>query len=105
MPKRTRQQHWEAIVAQSRRMQALAREGQWDEVSALEVQRRADMEAFFAHQVSADEAVFVAEGIREVMELDRETMVRCAAAREEAGKQAGVMHQGRRAEAAYNSNR
>jgi len=105
MPNRTRQQHWEAIVAQSRRMQALARDGQWDEVATLEVQRRGEMEAFFQRQVSADEAAFVAEGIREVMELDRETMVRCAAARDEAGKQAGVMHQGRRAEAAYNSNR
>ncbi|WP_127476420.1 flagellar protein FliT [Sulfurivermis fontis] len=105
MSNHSRQQQWEAIVAQSRRMQALAREGQWDEVAVLEVQRRSEMEAFFQRQVSADEAVFVAEGIREVMELDRETMVRCAAARDEAGKQAGVMQQGRRAEAAYNSNR
>ncbi len=101
----TRQKHWEAIVALSRRMQALAREGQWDEVAALELQRRGDMEAFFSRQATADEAAFIAEGIREVMDLDRETMVRCAAAREEAGKQAGVVHQGRRMEAAYNGNR
>ncbi|PKM46134.1 MAG: hypothetical protein CVV05_03930 [Gammaproteobacteria bacterium HGW-Gammaproteobacteria-1] len=101
----SRQQHWEAIVALSRRMQSLAREGQWDEVTALELQRRNDMEAFFSRQVTADEAEFIAEGIREVMDLDRETMVRCAAAREETGKQAGVVHQGRRMEAAYNGNR
>ena len=105
MPQPTRQQHWEAIVALSRRMQSLARDGEWDEVTALEMQRRGDLEAFFARQVTADEAMFVAEGIREVMDLDRETMARCAAAREEAGKQAGLVHQGRRAEAAYNSNR
>lgn len=105
MPKLSRQQHWEAIVAVSRRMQALARDGQWDEVTALELQRRGAMEAFFDRQVTTDEAAFVADGIREVMDLDRETMARCASAREEAGKQAGVIHQGRRAEAAYNSNR
>ncbi len=101
----TRQTQWEGIVALSRRMQTLARDEQWDEVTALELQRRSDMEAFFARKVSPDEAGFIAEGIREVMELDRETMVHCAAAREEAGKQAGVVQQGRRAEAAYNSNR
>jgi len=82
-----------------------ARQGEWDALGALERERRQSLERFFATKVSVQEAPFVADGIRALMALDQEIMALCRLARDDVAQQAGIVSQGRRAEAAYNANR
>lgn len=89
----------------SQAMLILARADDWDAVSSLEPRRRQLMEAFFARKIGSEEAEAVAQGIREVLEVDREVMILCQQTKDVIGQQMSQLTLGRRAEAAYNSNR
>lgn len=96
---------WQQIAAMSQAILAAAQANDWDAVSALEPQRRTLMEAFFAYPVGVADADAVAQGIREVLDVDREVMVLCQQTKDALSQQMGQLTQGRRAEAAYTSNR
>lgn len=96
---------WQQIVAMSQQILASAQAADWGMVSSLEPQRRQLMEAFFAHQVGATEAAQVADGIRQVLDIDRDVMNLCQQAKDGLESQKTQLTQRRRADAAYNQNR
>lgn len=93
--------HWEDIMRLTHDMARQADAGEWDEVLRRETERRKAMEAFFAHGVSPADAEKLAEGMRELMALDKDVMVCCRRARDEAAEAATALGVGRRAQAAY----
>jgi hypothetical protein len=91
----------EKILLQSERMVELAREEAWDELIALEPERRQQIERLFSSPPVAPESPALAAMIRTVDACDRETgrLVKC-------GKQSLVegmrsLNSGQRAAAAY----
>ncbi len=100
-----RQQQWQQALAMTETMLERAEQGEWDALGELEAERRRALERFFASKVSEQEAPFVADGIRALMTLDQKIMALCRVARDEVAQKAGLVSQGRRAEAAYHSNR
>ena len=100
-----RSDHWGAIIDMTHAMLSCAQRQEWDDVIHKEQERRRALEAFFAQQVTVDEAEAVASGIRELMALDNEILAMGRTARDEVARQAGLLQRGRRAEAAYDGNR
>ena len=100
-----RQQQWQQALSMTEDMLQRAQEGDWGALGALEIERRGIIESFFATQVPEQDAPYVADGIRALMALDQQIMALCKVARDDVAHKAGVVSQGRRAEAAYNANR
>lgn len=95
----------DTLSSASVRMRALAEAQDWEGLAGLEAARRLDLQALFARAPSAEEAAIIHERMQAVMAMDAEIMQLCKTARDEAGQQISRVHQGRRAEAAYNENR
>ena len=64
-------QRWQPIEALTAKMQSLANEGEWEEVPAIELERRALLETFFSVPVSAEDAADVAERIKSLLRQDK----------------------------------
>jgi hypothetical protein len=98
-----RQQQWQQIVQLTRQMQDLAASDEWQSVVAIESARQARLQAFFAIPVSAEEAADVAEGIRHILDSDRELAQHGLRAQQQVlGSMKDIMS-GRRALAAYDN--
>ncbi len=96
-----RPQRWEGIVALSEAMLEAARAEHWDRVTELARRRRSEVERFFTTPVAEHEAAWLSEGIRSVLDLDRELLELVEAGREASSAAVVRLHRGRTAQAAY----
>lgn len=98
-----RQQQWQQIEQLTQQMHDLAASGEWQGVVEIESARQARLQAFFATPVGADEAADVAEGIRHILDRDRELARRGLQAQQQALGSVQDIMSGRRALAAYDN--
>ncbi len=98
---RTVAQRWQPIEALSEKMMGLAREGEWEEIPAIELERRALLESFFNTPVSAEEAPEVAERIRDLLAQDKEMMGMGTEASSQLVSKLNTFATGRKAQQAY----
>lgn len=96
-----RPDRWEEIVGLSRQMLEAARAGRWERVTEVARLRRSRVEAFFEEPVADHEAEWVSNGIRGVLELDRELLTLVQAGREQSSAAIVRFDRGRRARTAY----
>lgn len=103
-PQSESQALWAEVMEMTGQMLEQAQAGEWSDVTAIEAKRSESMERFFSTPVPEKQAATVAEGIRWVMEQDKE-IVRLGMTERDAliGKVKGV-DTGRRALSAYMSN-
>ncbi|MGE0080912.1 MAG: flagellar protein FliT [Thiohalomonadaceae bacterium] len=94
-----------ALVALSEQMLERARCGEWDEVPTMAAQRRKGLEAFFASSNAQEDSGFVTSALESILRFDHELIALATASREEAAAKLREIHQGRRAQTAYDSNR
>ncbi len=99
----SRHQLLDDALAMSQRMTELGEAGDWDEVIALEPQRRQLLEQAFATHAPADE--FVTERVRAILDLDKHLMARSVEARDQVAEEIGRAGRGRRATGAYSAVR
>jgi hypothetical protein len=94
-----RYQLLDQAVAMTHRMQACGSEGRWDEVIALEPQRRSLLEQAFATRDAVDERL--AARVREILEIDKQLMQYSLKARDQAAEELGLLSRGRKGSNAY----
>jgi hypothetical protein len=92
---------WQEILALSGEMLESARSGAWPRVTEAARRRRERVEAFFSLPVAPHEAEWVAEGIRQVLDLDRELLGLVQAGREECSAAVVHLRKGRESRNAY----
>ncbi len=63
---------WQQLVDFSNKMLAQAREGEWDSLSRMAVERQSALEQFFADPVTAEESATVEAGIHTINRIDSE---------------------------------
>lgn len=97
-----RYQLLEQAVAMTHRMHTCGSEGLWDEVIALEPQRRALLEQAFATRAPVDERL--AACVREILDVDRELMQCSLQARDRAAQELGLLNRGRKVSNAYRAS-
>ena len=84
-------------------MARLGDAGDWDEVIALEPQRRSLLEQAFATHAPADE--IVAERVRAILALDKQLMAQSIEARDRIADELSQASKGRKATSAYHAVR
>lgn len=99
---RQREQLFDEAVRQTHRMLALATEDAWQEVVALEAERRALLEQAFATREPLSESL--AARVREILELDKVLMEASLRIRDEIGTELGRINRGRRGTEAYRAS-
>jgi len=67
-----RPQQWAAVLQFSEHMLTAARADEWERVVELDAQRSAIIQSFFQQPVSPAESAVVGDGIRRILEQDRE---------------------------------
>lgn len=75
---------WTEILAQTRGMLAAGEAGDWDRVAVLERERQGAIVRFFKETAARHEAVWLQEGIAELLGLDGRLLALCQAGRAEA---------------------
>lgn len=89
-------------VSQTHRMLTLAAEDAWQEVVALEAERRALLEQAFATREPLTESL--AARVREILELDKILMEASLRVRDQVGAELGRLNRGRRGTDAYRAS-
>lgn len=97
-----REQLLDEAVRQTHQMLALATEDAWQEVVALEAERRALLEQAFATREPLSEPL--AARVREILELDKVLMEASLRIRDEIGTELGQINRGRRGTEAYRAS-
>lgn len=95
----------EAILSLTEFMLGKARAGEWDDVPALERERRACLEAVLAEPVTPEQAGAFRSRLERILELDGELTALAVALRDESAAQLQQIRQGERARAAYAGGR
>ena len=67
-------QRWQPIEQLTEKMKVLAEQGEWEELPAVELERRALLETFFNTPVIPEDAPEVAERIKTLLAQDKEMM-------------------------------
>ncbi|MCB1723070.1 MAG: flagellar protein FliT [Chromatiaceae bacterium] len=98
---RSRHQLLDDALEMSRRMAQHGDAGEWDDVIALEPERRQLLEQAFATHAPADE--LVADRVRAILDLDRRLMARSTEARDRIAAEIGRTAKARKASDAYRS--
>lgn len=91
----------QSVVLLTRQMRQQAEAQQWEQVQLLEEQRRPLISAAFPVRHPIADPSAVAEAIREIIELDRQTMELGSGLKQEMGNLLGQINQGRHATRAY----
>lgn len=91
---------YEDVLGLSREMYTAAQGGEWALLAELEARRRPLVEQVFGAR-PVGQAAAMADAIRSILELDRETMALAEAGRKEAGDALHQIATGRRAQHAY----
>jgi len=89
------------LISMSRIMLDKARQASWDEVFALEEQRRELINAFFLEPIPQVHAKIVSDGIQAIMAIDNNIMTLGELKRQELGQALQIMDQGKKAVKAY----
>ena len=66
-----RNKRFDEVLALSRKMLLDADKGEWEHIIDMQAQRQALMDNYFATPVPAADAEYVANGIREMLDIDR----------------------------------
>ena len=98
----SRHQLLDEALAMTRRMNALADEGEWQAVVELEPQRRTLLEQAFATREPVDETL--AQRVREILALDKVLMARSLEVRDEVAGELGQFNRSRKASNVYRAN-
>ncbi|MDH5764765.1 MAG: flagellar protein FliT [Gammaproteobacteria bacterium] len=98
-----RQQHWQAILDKTRQMYELARNEQWQRLTDMEAERHEMIESFFSIALSPDEAVVIADGIRQILHSDRNLNDMAVEFKSQAIKQLSGLANARNAIQAYDN--
>jgi len=91
----------EQILTQTRRMHALAIDGEWEKVAALEHERKNLMNTCFSSETPFDDPQIAAHYIQEIIELNKKAATMGLEARESLGNALGDFQRGRQATQAY----
>jgi hypothetical protein len=75
---------WNEILAQTRAMLAAGEAGDWDQVAVLERERQKAITRFFRDDSAPHEAVWLQQGIEQLLGLDDRLLALCQAGRAEA---------------------
>ena len=97
-------QRWKPIETLTSKMMKLAEEGEWEEIAALELARRALIESFFEIPVSPDEASEVSERIHSLLAQDKTMMNTGTEASAKILGEIQVFSTGRKAQQAYSEH-
>ena len=92
---------FDAIVDLSRTMLDEARAGHWERVSELQSARQHQLESFFSDAVPVELAGVVSDGVRTILELDRELMSVTRQDMQQLSGSPDRVRTGRRAQRAY----
>jgi len=92
---------FQKITSLSGQMLIKARNSEWDDLLEIESERSALMAAFFSKPLAGLAKHYVAEGIRLILETDREVMELSAARRKVLRSSLSKMGKGRNAVQAY----
>ena len=80
-----------------------AADGLWDEIGALQLQRERLVREFFAVPVTAEESVWIAHALEQVIRMDQDIESKCRAEMGAVSAQIQGLARGRDASAAYQS--
>lgn len=94
-------QTWNEITGMTQLMLSHARSGEWDTVIAMESQRQDKMREFFEVSVPLEAAQGIAEGISQVMALDKEIMSLGESGISKLGDDLTRINRGKKAQFAY----
>lgn len=99
-----REQKWNKIIRLSNNMLDLSRREQWDELGSLEKKRGELLNEYFLKAVDESESERIAEGINEILMIDREIIKICQFQKDEFGEKLSQFNTSRRAKNAYRAN-
>ena len=92
------------LLEAGRQMLAVAQDGDWARANELQADYHGRAEALFAQPVGVADAVAIADGIAQLMEMHAEVMRLCMAARDDSMQEIGDFNQGRQAVSEYSAN-
>ncbi len=96
-----RQDAWLEIVELTDNMLSYARSGAWNNVIALESDRQSLMQQYFAQAPQLEDAAWIVDGIRTVMQTDREIMQLGKSGIDKLGEKLDSIQRGKKAQFAY----
>ena len=95
------EQRWQPIIALTEKMKGLAAKGEWEEIPAIELERRALLETFFQHPITEEQSSQVAELIKALMAEDKALVSQGKQASQELLGKLNTFATGRKAKQAY----
>ena len=100
----THDSRFDDILQLSRRMLADASDGKWADIISMQSKRQRLMDLFFATPVPPEEAVTVANGIREMLDIVRELIDHSKQAMSGLSTDLNKINHGMKAQQAYADN-
>jgi len=96
-----RQEAWIEIADMTQQMLVHARSGEWNTVISLETDRQSKMQCYFSSTPQLEEAEWIAEGIMNVMTIDKEIMSLGKTGINKLGQSLAHIQRGKKAKFAY----
>ena len=94
-------ERWQPILELTEKMKGLAAEGEWEEIPAIELERRALLETFFQHPISEEDSPHIADLIKALMAEDKALVSQGKQASQELLGKLSTFATGRKAKQAY----
>ena len=101
MAGQTFRKRMEAIIAMTRQMLEVSREGEWARFHELETRRRQEIKALFATPPLGEEAQYAVTAIEEVLAMDQTLIRFCESEKRACADQISLIRRGQRVRDAY----
>ena len=99
-----RRQHWQDILHMTQQLKAMSDAENFEAMTRLESKRQNCIRDYFATPVAEDEAVLIAEGIREILQSDKCIVQAAREHKKQAGEEVSRLSSNRKAINAYNKH-